>query len=252
MRKERPMWDKAQALIHKDDKGQTQMENAYGKLRYVKEDREEQTRKKNGFILEAKEAPGTPLHTEKEKHLRLDKVSKVKMKGERFLYAQEKPFKEQAFFYDISEWEKSREFMQCMKRMLKEKGHRTLKNTFGFLEQSPERLEKEGLKMERAKKLSLEEFAALNHELDSLNDRLQKKEAKERQLYAELQLMIDRGKEEREKDKAADWDMQKAVLTGRGLSGTDMDGGRTEEQSEQDEPLPEGVKGNIDRKLNDM
>lgn len=244
MRKRQPVWDKAQSLLHKDDKGKARMENAYGKLEYVKEEeKENQGQKRNGFVLEAKEAPGTPLHTEKEKRLQLDKVSKVKMKDERFLYAEEKPFREQAFFYDISEWEKSRDFMNCMKRMLKERGHQTLKDTFGFLEQSPERLEKESLQKERAKELSLEEFASLNHELDALNERLMKKEAKERQLYAQLQLMIDRGKEGRENEEAKSWTYQEAFQTDRKLWEADTDGEGIAEGQTEPEDEGNGTEG---------
>ena len=187
-------WEKGQAVPHKDDKGRFQIENAYGRLRYIKEN-PAQSKEKEGFLLEAKEAPGTPVHTEKEKHIDLEALKKVKLKGERFLYSSETPFENQAVFYDITEWERSREFMECMKRMLGRYGHRTLKDTFGFMEQEPDRSWKEVLEQERLKKLTLEEFDSVNKQIDTLNDRIQKKETRERQLCAELQLMIDRGKE---------------------------------------------------------
>ena len=61
-------WEKGQSIHHKDDKGRFQIENTYGRLQYIKED-SAQFEKKEGFLLEAKEAPGTPGHTEKEKHI---------------------------------------------------------------------------------------------------------------------------------------------------------------------------------------
>lgn len=196
-------WEKGQAVAHKDDKGRFQIENAFGRLQYIKKD-PAQNKEKEGFLLEAKEAPGTPVHTEKEKHIDLEALKKVKLKGERFLYSSETPFQNQAVFYDITEWERSRELMECMKRMLSEYGHRTLKDTFGFMEQEPDRFWKEVLGQERLKKLTLEEFDSVNKQIDSLNDRIQKKETKERQLRAELQLMIDRGKEE-QKEPGDNW-----------------------------------------------
>lgn len=193
-------WEKGQSIHHKDDRGRFQIENTYGRLQYIKESSYGDKRKE-GFLIEAKEAPGTPGHTEKEKHIDLEALKKVRLKGERFLYSSEKPFQNQAVFYDITEKERSREFMACMKRMLSEYGHRTLKDTFGFMEQDPERLEKKALEQERLRELTLEEFDLVNKQIDRLNDRIQKKEAKERQLKDELQLMIDRGKEEQKDAK---------------------------------------------------
>lgn len=204
MERKQQRWEKAQSVLHKDDGGRFQMENAYGRLQYINED-SRQSKAKNGFVLEAKEAPGTPGHTEKEKHLDLKTIKKAHFKGERFLYSSETPFRDQAVFYDITEWERSREFMKCMKRMLIERGHRTLKDTFGFLEQEPDRVLKQMLEQERSRSLVLEEFDFVNKQIDTLNGRIQKKESRERQLCAELQLMIDRGKEE-PKEAAGHWE----------------------------------------------
>lgn len=194
-------WEKGQAICHKDERGRFQIENTYGRLQYIKES-PSKDKSKEGFLLEAKEAPGTPGHTEKEKHIDLEALKKVKLKGDRFLYSSEKPFHNQAVFYDITDKERSRDFMVCMKRMLGEYGHRTLKDTFGFMEQEPQRLEKKMLEQERLKELTLEEFDLVNKRIDTLNDRIQKKEAKERQLRDELQLMIERGKEGQKDTKA--------------------------------------------------
>lgn len=195
MERKQQRWEKGQSMLHRDDKGRFRIENAYGRLEYVKED-SRQKDAKNGFVLEAREAPGTAGHTEKEKHLDLKAVKDADFKEERFLYTSEKPFREQAVFYDVREWERSREFMACMKSLLDECGHQTLKSTFGFLEQKPERVLKQMLERERLQSLSLEEFDLVNKQLDTLNTCIQKKEAEERKLCAWLQLMIDRGKEE--------------------------------------------------------
>ncbi len=182
-------------MLHKDDRGRFQIENTYGRLEYIKEN-SRQAEAKNGFLIEAREAPGTVGRTEKEKHLDLKAVKDADFKEERFLYTNEKPFRDQAVFYDVREWERSREFIACMKSLLDEHGHQTLQNTFGFLEQRPERILKQMLEQERLRSLSLEEFDLVNKQLDTFNTCIQKKEAEERKLCAQLQLMIDRGKEE--------------------------------------------------------
>lgn len=205
--RKQPRWDNAQSILHeKDRKGEqeqreVEVKNAYGSLRYVKENKEQGT-KKEGFILEALEAPGTLTHTYQEKHLKMASMKQIREREERFLYASGVPFKSQAIFYDVREKRRSREFLDCLKQMLKSRGHRTLKDTFGFLCQDTERLLKQNLERERLRKLTLEEFDVINKEIDMLNSRIRKKEAKERQLCDRLQLMIDRkeGKETQRED----------------------------------------------------
>ena len=77
-------WESGQAILHRESSepqktkhrrmpGETKksepetIKNSYGKLNYLHQEkkRKQQT---HGFSLEALEAPGTPLHTEKEKH----------------------------------------------------------------------------------------------------------------------------------------------------------------------------------------
>ncbi len=202
MERKQPRWEKGQSLLHKESREGFWQENVFGKMEYVKEERK--GKEKKGFVMKAKESPGTPLHREKEKHLELDKVKKVKMKRERFLYASGAPFRNQAIFYQVTEWERSQEFLQCIKDMMKEYGHRTLEEAFGFLDQGPERGEKRELMKEQRGQLSLEEFCSLNHDLEIVESRIRKKEAKERQMCGELQLMIDREKEQRKKRKTSD------------------------------------------------
>ena len=202
MERKQPRWEKGQSLLHKENREGFWQENVFGKMEYVREEKTGQEKK--GFVMKAKESPGTPLHREKEKHLELDKVKKVNMKRERFLYASGAPFRNQAVFYQVTEWERSQEFLQCIKDMMKEYGHRTLEEAFGFLDQRTERREKRKLMEEQKKQLSLEEFCSLTHDLDIVDRRIRKKEAKERQMCGELQLMIDREKEQQKKRKTSD------------------------------------------------
>lgn len=202
----KPRWEKGQALLHTENREKPVVSNAYGSFRYAKEENkaDKQEKPKEGFVLEAREAPGTRVHTELEKHLSLTSMKKVKNGKERFLYTSELPFRNQSFFYDVAEKKKSRKLLDCMICMLKEQGHDVLRDLFGFLEQEPERLKKQMLEKERLRELTLEEFDRLNKEIDRLDDRIRKKESMEYQLCNELQLMIDR--EERGKSKKpGDW-----------------------------------------------
>lgn len=202
-------WEKGQAILHKDDKDKEKpaVTNTYGVLRYEKDKKSA----KEGFIVEAKEAPGTPVHTYREKHLSLENMKRVKENDDRFLYSSEVPFRNQSFFCDVREENKSGELLDCMKRLLKEQRHGTLKDLFGFLDQDPERAEKQFLEKERLRSLTLEEFDIVNKRIDELNGRLCKKQAKERQLCSELQLIIDR--KERRKNKESD--SQKRMIFGQ-------------------------------------
>lgn len=213
-------WEKGQAILHTEDREKPGVANTYGSLRYMEEDRKEgksrrkgragyrdrytrgstdltrsrheNGRKRQGFVMEAREAPGTSLHTDREKHFSPESPKKVRCREERFLYSSELPFRNQSFFYDISEKKKSREFLECMKCMLEEQGHTTLQDAFGFLEQEPERLKRQRLEKNRLREMTLQEFHAVNRRIDDLNGRLRKKEARERQLCSQLQLMIER------------------------------------------------------------
>ncbi len=227
----KPRWEKGQAVLHIEDQERPSVTNAYGSLRYTKQEKKGDSadrkneyqseypkeKAKQGFVVEAREAPGTRLHTEQEKHLSMETMKKVRYRDERFLYASGHPFREQSFFYDTREKKDSREFLDCIKCMLEEQGHTTLRDAFGFLEQKPERLEKQILEKERLRELTLEEFDTMNKRIDDLNSRLRKKEVQERQLCSRLQLMIDRGRfdinaaeiadrqERGQKEKTDDW-----------------------------------------------
>ena len=78
--KKKERWDLGQAILHREfqetqkpqrDERQPGFElfkNSYGRLSYL-EKGQDSRQEKEGFALEAFEAPGTPAHTEKEKHL---------------------------------------------------------------------------------------------------------------------------------------------------------------------------------------
>lgn len=203
-------WEKGQAILHVRDDKKPVFSNAYGSFRYAGEEKKEnktdhkKEKQREGFVLEAREAPGTRVHTQMEKHLSLESMKRVKNGKERFLYTSELPFRNQSFFYDVAEKKKSRELLDCMKCMLKEQGHDVLRDLFGFLEQEPERLRKQMLEKERLQELTPEGFGRINKEIDRLDDRLRKKEAREHQLCNELQLMIDR-RERGKSERPGDW-----------------------------------------------
>ena len=160
-----------------------------GRLSYLKKGRDS-GQDKEGLTLEAFEAPGTPVHTEKEKHLDRSSMKKINNGDRKKLYASEIPFHNQAFFYEMSGAKKSDAFLKCMKMLVHRQGHQTIQDAFGFLDQTEERLELEGLKESRKEFLS-DAFDRVNKKMDALNSRLQRKEAKERQLCNELQVMLD-------------------------------------------------------------
>ncbi len=191
-------WESGQAILHretckdiendKDDKVY-EIKNSFGKLDYVKKDGKRGL-DKEGLILEAFEAPGTPVHTEKEKHLNPSTMKKVNNNDRKKLYASEVPFHNQAFFYEMSGPKKSAVFLKNMKMLIHRQGHQTLQDAFGFLDQEAERTELKRMK-ECQNELLPEEFNRENKRMDALNSRLLRKEAKERQLCNELQVMLD-------------------------------------------------------------
>lgn len=215
-----PRWDLGQSILHREhqetkkrDKEQKTYEvrNAYGRLEYRRKDKKT-AQEREGFALEALEAAGTPVHTEKEKHIDRTSMKKINHGEKKTLFASETPLRNQALFYDMSGSKKSADFLKCMKQLIHRRGHQTLKDAFGFLEQEPERLEllarresdkgllpqeKEGEttfdapEKESQDNLCLEEFSQKNKRIDTLNSRLLRKEAKERQLRSELQVMLD-------------------------------------------------------------
>lgn len=216
----KPRWDSGQSILHKENpepKKQQQerkpyeVKNSYGKLEYRQKSRKP-GQQREGFALEALEAAGTPLHTEKEKHIDRASMKKVYHTEQKALFASETPLRSQALFYEISGSKKSSDFLKCMKQLIHQRGHQTLKDAFGFLEQEPEQLEllaqrdmAKGLspqmkesetafspqERETPQSLSLEEFSQRNRRIDTLNSRLLRKQAKERQLCNELQAMLD-------------------------------------------------------------
>lgn len=227
----KPRWESGQAILHRENRETKKQEkeqktyevkNAYGKLDYRKKDKKNR-QQREGFALEAFESPGTPVHAEKEKHIDRATMKKVNHGDKKTLYTSEVPLRSQALFYDMSGSKKSSDFLKCMKQLIHRRGHQTLKDAFGFLEQEPEQLElsarremdkglspleKEGetafasQEKEAQNILSLEEFSQKNKRIDTLNSRLLRKEAKERQLRNELQTMLDaHTREERSPDR---------------------------------------------------
>lgn len=200
--KKESRWDSGQAILHKEsgkkqderdsqkDSEAYRVTNSYGTLRYLKKDKKRDGSKKGldkeGFAVEAFEAPGTPVHTEKEKHLNRQTMKKIKQNDKQTLFSSEVPLRSQALFFNMTGMKKSTDLLKYMKELLRRQGHQTLKDTFGFLDQEPERMELEVLKSEQKDSLSSQK------RIDTLNNRLRRKEAKERQLCNELQLMIDK------------------------------------------------------------
>lgn len=170
------------------------IKNSYGKLNYLYL-KKKQGQTQQGFSLEALEAPGTHLHTEKEKQFSPASMKKIRQDGRQTLFASEVPLRSQALFYDLADSQKSVRFLKYMKHLLKTQGHQTLQDAFGFLDQESERQELESLKS-TSQELSLEEFAQKNQRMDTLNSRLLQKQSKERQLCKDLQLLLDQRAEE--------------------------------------------------------
>lgn len=192
-------WDSGQAMLHKEsmenqkertpqkDDEAYRITNSYGTLRYLKKDKKKGDNRE-GFAVEAFEAPGTPVHTEKEKHLNRQNMKKVKINNKQTLFSSEVPLRNQALFFNMTGNKKSTELLKYMKALIRKQGHQTLKDTFGFLDQEPERIELESLKSEQQD--------TDQKRIDTLNNRLRRKEAKERQLRSELQLMLDQRMQE--------------------------------------------------------
>lgn len=220
-------WESGQAILHREaseskDKKQQQktseskelkqpetIKNSYGKLNYLHHGRKN-GQEQHGFSLEAFEAPGTPLHTEKEKHLNPASMKKIRRNGNQTLFASEVPLHNQALFYDMSDSKKSVRFLKYMKLLLKTQGHQTLQDAFGFLDQESEHRELEVLK-KTSGELSPEEFQWKNQSMNTLNSRLQRKQSRERQLCKDLQLLLDQRCEQER--TAAGRPLQKAAET---------------------------------------
>lgn len=252
-------WEKGQAIFHKKEyekkKGKKrgrrekfEAANAYGSLRYVEREFDGQAR--HGFILEAKEAPGTLGHTEQEKHLPAEGLHKVRWKEESPLYAAGAPFGNQAFFFDVSVQERSRDFLECLKDMVRTQGHRTVKDTFGFLEQDSDRWQKAQLigEGEGMQEKSLEEFEAFHRRMNELNSRIQQKEERERQMCGELQRMLDRekrkaGKAEKAAEERSKGEGEKIGKKESELSGYGDSRQRSFHRPGYEPNLPEWAKG---------
>lgn len=211
--KKQQRWESSGSVFHENSRESSgenyRLENSFGTLEYLTPEKKgekqgnrrrerrggEKEETREGFVLEAKEAPGTPAHTEKEKRLDTETMKQVRIRNEKHLYASEIPLRSQAVFYDISEWRRSDDFLECMKQLMAQTGHRTLEDMMGFLDQSAERQMLDQLLEERRGNLTMEEFGNLNRMSDILNERLHKKERKEEELCSRLQLMIDRREE---------------------------------------------------------
>ena len=107
-----------------------------------------------------------------------------------------------------------------------------MEDAFGFLDASTDRREKELLEKERSRELTLEEFRDMNSRIDTLDDRIRKKEAKREQLQKTLRIMADKRHEEEKsgKEEYGDWkrpQVMEAVL--------EQDRGEAEENDEEQE-----------------
>lgn len=210
--REKTQWESGQAVLHSESvkpqehkEGQREndrnletyrVQNSYGTLRYLKKDKK-RGETKEGFAVEAFEAPNTRLHTDAEKHLNRKSIKKVKQNDKQTLYASELPLRDQALFLDMRGGKKSVDMIQYMKMLVQKQGHQTLKDAFGFLDQESERAELEALREKRKNPEEKEQRDADNKRINTLNSRLLRKEAMERQLRNELQVMLDqRGREE--------------------------------------------------------
>lgn len=207
-------WDSGQAILHKEalenkkeenpqrDNEAYRVTNSYGTLRYLKKD-EKSGNSREGFAVEAFEAPGTPAHTEKEKHLDRQNMKKIGHYNKKNLFSSEVPLRSQALFFDMTGRKRSTELLKTMKELLHRRRHQTLEDTFGFLNQESDLRELEALKSEQKTSLSPETRQedgqllpeerkdAIGKRIDTLNSRLLRKKAQERQLCSELQLMLD-------------------------------------------------------------
>ncbi|MCI8484940.1 MAG: hypothetical protein HFH41_11465 [Lachnospiraceae bacterium] len=252
-------WESGQAILHrelqkskttentekeKDRKSQKKQEfyglkNSYGRLHYLekeKADRKKSGSDRKGFVLEALEAPGTPLHTEKEKHLNPVSMKKISRRGKQTLFASEVPFRSQALFYDISDSKKSAHFLKYMKEIIQKNGHQTLKDAFGFLDQESERQELNFLTAEKRESLS-GEFASEDHQrMDTLHHQLHRKEALERQMCSDLQLMLNQPREKKQSkdDSFFQRNLQSAVGNAENAENTEVSvTGEPEESQEE-------------------
>lgn len=194
--RKKTQWESGQALLHsqsakkqdhKDGQHENDREsesyrvqNSYGTLRYLKKDKK-RGETKEGFAVEALESPNTRIHTDAEKHLNRKSIKKVKQNLKQTLYASELPLSSQALFLDMRGVKKGADLIQYMKTLVQKQGHQTLQDAFGFLDQEAERAELEARKSEQDTD---------NKRIDTLNSRLRRKEAMERQLQNELQVML--------------------------------------------------------------
>lgn len=208
-------WDSGSAILHREasenkkeedpqkDNEAYRVTNSYGTLRYLEKDKKSGNIRE-GFAVEAFEAPGTPVHTEKEKHLDRQSMKKIGQYNKKNLFSSGVPLRSQALFFDMTGRKKSTELIKNMKELIRRRGHQTLADTFGFLDQESELTELEFLKSEQKASLSPESkqtdrqllpeerHDTIGKRIDTLNSRLLRKKSKERQLCSELQLMLDR------------------------------------------------------------
>lgn len=198
--RKKTQWESGQALLHsqsaqkqdhKDGQHENDKEsesyrvqNSYGTLRYLKKDKK-RGETKEGFAVEAFESPNTRIHTDAEKHLNRKSIKKVKQNLKQTLYASELPLSSQALFLDMRGVKKSTDLIQYMKTLVQKQGHQTLQDAFGFLDQEAERAELEDLKKDQKSEQDTD-----NKRIDTISSRLRRKEAMERQLQNELQVML--------------------------------------------------------------
>lgn len=216
----KPRWESGQAILHRETHTKEQLRtkrlsekasrknfretsgttagvrNSYGTLQFLKREKK-RGREREGLSLEAFEAPGTPLHSEKEKHLDRSSMKRILHGDKQMLFSSEVPLRSQALFYDLDGAKKGGDFLECMKQLLRRQNHRTLKDVFGFLDQEPEQQELKLLRAEQKNHLQAQqkeflpkEAGETGHRIDELHGRLLRKQARERQLLGDLKLML--------------------------------------------------------------
>ncbi|MEH2942024.1 hypothetical protein VSQ32_03930 [Lachnospiraceae bacterium KK002] len=222
--RKKPRWESGQALLHRETHTKEQprkenlsgrpvrenlrkpvretsgkttgVRNSYGTLQFLKREKK-RGHEREGLSLEAFEAPGTPLHSEKEKHLERSSMKRILHGDKQMLFSSEVPLRSQALFYDLDGAKKGGDFLECMKQLLHRQNHRTLQDVFGFLDQEPEQKELDVLRTKQKEYLQAgqkeflpEETGHISHRIDELNGRLLRKKARERQLLGDLKLML--------------------------------------------------------------
>lgn len=173
-----------------------QFKNSFGRLHYLKK-RNVSGPEQEGLALEAFAAPNAPLHTQAEMHLDRGTMKRLSHGDKQNLFAAEVPLRDQALFFDLSAGEKSNSFLAAMEALTAQQGHRTLTDAFGFLDQESEHQKLDLLRENQGFAPAVPQiFAQQQAQINEQSGRLRRKEAQERQLCSDLQLMLDRLRQE--------------------------------------------------------